>query len=73
MRQRACRTEYAGTESFIIYCGQLGQTVGAGGFTNRSTRLLSEATLRNILGTKTLAEILSDREHVAQNMQVQKG
>ncbi len=37
---------------------------------DRSTRLLSQTTLRNILGTKTLAEILSDREHVAQNMQV---
>ena len=35
-----------------------------------STRLLSQTTLRNILGTKTLAEVLTDREHIAQMMQV---
>uniref|UniRef100_A0A914VYW5 Band 7 domain-containing protein n=1 Tax=Plectus sambesii TaxID=2011161 RepID=A0A914VYW5_9BILA len=34
----------------------------------RSTRLLAQTTLRNVLGTKTLAEILSDREHIAQSM-----
>ena len=35
-----------------------------------STRLLSATTLRNILGTKTLQEILQDREHIAQMIQV---
>jgi erythrocyte band 7 integral membrane protein len=30
-----------------------------------STRLLAATTLRNILGTKSLSEILSDREHIA--------
>lgn len=30
-----------------------------------STRLLAATTLRNILGVKTLAEVLSDREHVS--------
>jgi len=34
-----------------------------------STRLLAQTTLRNILGTKTLSEILADREHIAQTMQ----
>ncbi len=37
---------------------------------SRSTRLLSQTTLRNILGTKTLAEVLSDRENVSHMMQV---
>ncbi len=36
---------------------------------SRSTRLLSQTTLRNILGTKTLAEVLSDRENVSHMMQ----
>ena len=30
-----------------------------------STRLLSSTTLRTILGTKTMAEILTDRENIA--------
>ncbi len=30
-----------------------------------STKLLTQTTLRNVLGTKTLAEMLSDREHIA--------
>jgi erythrocyte band 7 integral membrane protein len=35
----------------------------------RSTRLLAATTLRNILGCKTLAEMLSDRDHISQIMQ----
>lgn len=34
-----------------------------------STQLLAATTLRNILGTKTLQEILSDRENIAHSMQ----
>jgi erythrocyte band 7 integral membrane protein len=34
----------------------------------RSTQLLAATTLRNILGTKTLSEILTDREHIAVSM-----
>lgn len=34
-----------------------------------STKLLAQTTLRNILGTKSLAGILSDREEVSHNMQ----
>ncbi|XP_071820932.1 band 7 protein AGAP004871-like isoform X2 [Apostichopus japonicus] len=36
---------------------------------NGSTRLLAQTTLRNVLGTKNLAEILSDREGISQYMQ----
>ena len=34
-----------------------------------STRQLTACTLRNILGTKTLSEILTDREQIAAMMQ----
>eukprot|EP00062_Callorhinchus_milii_P017114 gi/632969146/ref/XP_007900930.1/ PREDICTED: erythrocyte band 7 integral membrane protein [Callorhinchus milii] len=34
-----------------------------------ATRLLAQTTLRNVLGTKNLAQILSDREEIAHNMQ----
>lgn len=37
---------------------------------SRSTKLLAQTTLRNILGTKTLAEMLSDREAISMQMQV---
>jgi len=36
---------------------------------SHSTRLLAQTTLRNILGTKTLSEILSERETVSNLMQ----
>lgn len=35
-----------------------------------STRLLAATTLRNTLGTRTLQEILQDKEIISQNMQV---
>ena len=35
---------------------------------NRSTRLLAATTLRNVLGTRNLSEILSDREAIAETM-----
>ncbi|XP_066293644.1 stomatin-like isoform X2 [Branchiostoma lanceolatum] len=38
---------------------------------NQSTRLLAQTTLRNILGTKNLTEILSDRENISHTMQSQ--
>lgn len=34
-----------------------------------STRLLAATTLRNVLGTKNLAEILSERETISHTMQ----
>ncbi|KAK2566935.1 Mechanosensory protein 2 [Acropora cervicornis] len=36
---------------------------------NRSTRLLAQTTLRNVLGTKNLSEILSERESISDTMQ----
>ena len=38
-----------------------------------STRLLAQTTLRNMLGTKTLAEILGQREEVSDTMQQVRG
>uniref|UniRef100_W5MQC2 Stomatin (EPB72)-like 3a n=1 Tax=Lepisosteus oculatus TaxID=7918 RepID=W5MQC2_LEPOC len=35
-----------------------------------STRLLAQTTLRNVLGTKNLSELLSDREGISHSMQV---
>uniref|UniRef100_A0A672R019 Erythrocyte band 7 integral membrane protein-like n=2 Tax=Sinocyclocheilus grahami TaxID=75366 RepID=A0A672R019_SINGR len=35
-----------------------------------STRLLAQTTLRNVLGTKNLSEVLSDREVISQSMQM---
>lgn len=37
-----------------------------------STRLLAQTTLRNVLGTKNLSEVLSDREGISHSMQVSK-
>ncbi|CDS37265.1 MEChanosensory abnormality family member [Echinococcus multilocularis] len=36
---------------------------------DRSTRLLAATTLRNVLGTKSLSEILSERESISTSMQ----
>uniref|UniRef100_A0A8C6UJ74 Stomatin like 3 n=1 Tax=Neogobius melanostomus TaxID=47308 RepID=A0A8C6UJ74_9GOBI len=36
---------------------------------HHSTRLLAQTTLRNVLGTKNLAELLSDREGISGSMQ----
>merc|ERR1719490_60879 len=36
---------------------------------SHSTRLLAATTLRNVLGTKNLAQVLSEREHIADYMQ----
>lgn len=35
-----------------------------------ATRLLAQTTLRNVLGTKSLSEVLSDREGISHSMQV---
>ena len=37
---------------------------------SRSTRLLAQTTLRNILGTRSLSEILSERENISHSIQV---
>jgi erythrocyte band 7 integral membrane protein len=36
---------------------------------SHSTRLLAATTLRNVLGTKNLAEVLSERETISHTMQ----
>jgi len=36
---------------------------------SKSTKLLAATTLRNVLGTKTLGEVLSDRDHICTSMQ----
>ena len=33
-------------------------------------RLLAQTTLRNMLGTKSLSEVLTEREHISSGMQV---
>ena len=37
---------------------------------HHSTRLLAQTTLRNVLGTRNLSEILSERESISNAMQV---
>ena len=37
---------------------------------HHSTRLLAQTSLRNILGTKSLGEILSDRDSISGSMQM---
>ena len=37
---------------------------------SHSTRLLAATTLRNVLGTKILADILSERQDISHGMQV---
>ena len=39
---------------------------------HHATRLLAQTTLRNVLGTKILSEILSDRENISHFMQVNR-
>lgn len=37
---------------------------------SRATRLLAQTTLRNVLGAHTLAEMLSERDSISNQMQV---
>ena len=37
---------------------------------NTSTYYVAQTTLRNVLGTKRLSELLSEREQISQEMQV---
>ena len=57
----------------VVYYRVSNATVSVANVENahHSTRLLSQTTLRNILGTKNLHEILSDREGISGAMQVQ--
>lgn len=55
----------------VVYYRVSNATVSVANVENahHSTRLLAQTTLRNILGTKTLHEILSDRESISSAMQ----
>ncbi len=56
----------------VVYYRVSNATVSVANVENahHSTRLLAQTTLRNILGTKNLHEILSDRESISVSMQV---
>src|SRR5271170_7899974 len=58
----------------VVYYRVSNATVSVANVENahHSTRLLAQTTLRNMLGTKNLAEILSDREAISSCMQVRK-
>ncbi|XP_034997520.1 stomatin isoform X2 [Hippoglossus stenolepis] len=55
----------------VVYYRVQNATQAVANITNAdaATRLLAQTTLRNVLGTKNLAEILSDREEIAHSMQ----
>jgi len=55
----------------VVYYRVSNATVSVANVENahHSTRLLAQTTLRNILGTKNLHEILSERDCIASNMQ----
>ena len=57
----------------VVYYRVSNATVSVANVENahHSTRLLAQTTLRNILGTKNLHEILSDRDSISGSMQVQ--
>ena len=55
----------------VVYYRVSNATVSVANVENahHSTRLLAQTTLRNMLGTRNLSEILSDREQIATSMQ----
>ena len=56
----------------VVYYRVSNATVSVANVENahHSTRLLAQTTLRNVLGTRNLAEILSERESISNAMQV---
>jgi len=56
----------------VVYYRVSNATVSVANVENahHSTRLLAQTTLRNVLGTKNLSEILSEREVISSSMQV---
>jgi erythrocyte band 7 integral membrane protein len=56
----------------VVYYRVNNATVSVANVENahHSTRLLAQTTLRNMLGTKALHEILGDRESISNDMQV---
>ena len=58
-------------DAVVYYC-VYNPTVSVANVANsaHSTQLLAQTTLRNVLGTKNLCQILSDREQINELMQV---
>ena len=58
----------------VVYYRVSNATVSVANVENahHSTRLLAQTTLRNVLGTKNLSEILSEREAISNMMQVRQ-
>lgn len=56
----------------VVYYRVCNATISVANVANahQSTRLLAQTTLRNVLGTRPLHEILSDRDAISKNMQV---
>nr|KAG5712110.1 hypothetical protein BaRGS_020836 [Batillaria attramentaria] len=55
----------------VVYYRIYNPTVSVANVANaaHSTQLLAQTTLRNVLGTKNLGEILSDRDQISESMQ----
>ena len=58
----------------VVYYRIYNPTVSVANVANaaHSTQLLAQTTLRNVLGTKNLGEILSDRDQISESMQVNR-
>ena len=58
----------------VVYYRVCNATISVANVANahHSTRLLAQTTLRNVLGTRPLHEILSDREAISNTMQVSR-
>lgn len=56
----------------VVYYRVCNPTISVANVENahHATRLLAQTTLRNILGTKSMSEILTDRESISKAMQV---
>uniref|UniRef100_A0AC34QEW0 Band 7 domain-containing protein n=2 Tax=Panagrolaimus sp. JU765 TaxID=591449 RepID=A0AC34QEW0_9BILA len=56
----------------VVYYRICNATVSVANVENahHSTRLLAQTTLRNMLGTRNLSDILSDRDNIASSMQI---
>lgn len=56
----------------VVYYRVCNATISVANVANahQSTKLLAQTTLRNVLGTRPLHEILSDRDAISRTMQV---
>ena len=72
MRQVLTKDSVTVSVDAVVYYRVSGAIVSVANVENahHSTRLLAQTTLRNVLGTKDLSEILSEREYISNSMQV---